>query len=272
MDPWGAQSGRITQANQAIDRLYSDQSYTQFVKETFANLTQHHYLLHDYYLDQLVKSKLVDCSALADNELPPLTTALEYSSPEQRIDSSDIAEEDLLASYYHLLNDSEAIKAEWKSLADLPLEGSDLLVAQQQLKSRSVVLTQWARIASELQVLRKPYSAWREAVETLKEKSGSANEYARAQAKAVFAGQPAMILQLRTSEGTQSAEAQWKSEWEQLKALAEKKGLSVAQWKQGGESWDFELRNVRAIEKAKSEFMQSSVSLYSHLIARHRRS
>ena len=269
MDPWGAQSGRITQANQAIDRLYSDKSYTQFVKETFANLTKHHYLLHDYYLDQLVKSKFVDCSALADNELPPLTTALDYSSPEQRIDSSVIAEEDLLASYYYLLNDSEAIRAEWNAVADLPLEGSELVVAQDQLKSRSVVLSEWARIGSELQNLRKPYSAWRDAVEKLKEKSGSATEYARIQAKAVFAAQPSMIVQLRTPEGREQAEVQWKQEWEQLKALAAKKGLSVAEWKSGGDSWDFELRNLRAIEQAKAEFLQSSVSLNIYLTLVH---
>ncbi|KAL7415298.1 hypothetical protein BDY24DRAFT_382489 [Mrakia frigida] len=260
MDPWGAQAGRITQANQVIDRLYSDKSYDQFVQERFSHLTKHHYLLHDFYLDLLVKSKFVDCSPLADDERPPLTTALQLSSPDQRIDSSELAEEDLLAAYYYLLNDSEVVKSEWNALADVALEGQDLVVAHQQIKTKASILTEWARIGTELQNLRKPYGAWREAAESLAQKAGSATEFARIQAKAVFAAQPQMVAQLRTPEGRQQAEVQWKGEWEMLKGLAEKKGMSVAEWKSGGDSWDFELRNLRALEKAKAEFMESSVS------------
>lgn len=262
-DPWAAQAGRIAHANKAIDKLHSDKFYAQFVEERFTNLTQHHYLLHDFFLDRLVKSKFIDASVLAENELPPLTNALLLSSPEQRIDVSQLDEEKHLASFYHLLRDSPAIQAEWEATAELRLSRRDLALALAHIQSKALVLTDWARISAELQLLKKPYSSWKEAAASVARKAGSATEYARVQAKAVFAAQPSIIAQLRTTEGRAQAEAQWKAEWAAINALASNKGLSVAEWKSGSDSWEFELRNLRSLEKAKEQFLQSRVSLRS---------
>lgn len=267
MDPWGAQAGRITQANKAIDRLHSDKYYNQFIARKYTDLTQHHYLLHDFFFDRLIKSKFIDASTIHTHELPPLTSPVNLASPEDRIDVSELGEEEHLQAYYYLRSSNAAIAAEWATFAESALDPHSLELARRHLKTKAVVLNEWARIAAELQHMRQPYSHWEEAAANVVEQAGDANELARAQAKAVFAAQPAMVAQLRTAEGREKAEAQWKVEWESLKALAEKRGLSISEWRKGNDAWDFDLRNIRAIKQAEKEFTEAYVSLHPLLRA-----
>lgn len=259
MDPWGAQSGRITQANKIVDKLHSDKYFDQFIAHRFTHLTQHHYLLHDFFLDRLVKSKFINAQLLHENDLPPLTSASNLASPDQRIDVSELSEDEHLEAYYHLRSANEAIAKEWASLAEPLLDPSALKAAHQHLKTKPTVLTEWARIAAELQHMRRPYSHWREASANVAAKAGDETEQARVQAKQVFATQPKMVQQLRTHEGREQAEAQWKVEWATLKGLAEKRGRTITEWRQGSPDWDFDLRNVRNVEQAQNEFFESSV-------------
>ena len=260
MDPWGAQAGRITQANKAIDKLHADTYYNEFIDQRFTNLTQHHYLLHDFFFDRLVKSKFINATGLHEHDLPPLATPLTFSAPEQRIDVSELSEDEHLQAYYHLRSSNDVVAAEWQQLAEAPLDASSLKLARDHLRTKAVVLNEWARISAELQHLRQPYSHWKDAAANVVQNAGDATEQARIQAKAVFAAQPQIIAQLRTPEGREQAEVQWKKEWGMLQALAEKRGLTVAEWRKGVDGWDFDLRNVRAIEQAATDFFDASVS------------
>lgn len=276
-DVWQDQAGRIEVANEVVSKRHEAKYYDHFIQAKFPRPTRGDNQIQGFFLDRTV-NELIDSLIRVDGKLyvsfdlpsdastsssepvlheislaaepassnSPSATISVPSSGFEVANHSTLSDQELITAYQRI-QAHPLFASYWSRLVDLPFTKDEVKLAYEVLKSRLPNIKEWSRIGTQLRLMKLPYSAWEKASALIEASLGEADARARLLCERDYELEAA---------GSRPANTSFEEDWTALEALAAERGLTISEWKQNANSWEFELRNVRRLAHAKEEFLQ----------------